>query len=286
VRSASALGAAIGSGVLGKEFGPQFALAVLLLATGFFAPAANAHESRPAYLEIRETAPGQYAVLWHTPVLTGMRLPVVLQMPDGVRNLKDPVVQALAWLAALWAQTAGAHVLQGEAYGFLTGFLHPITGMDHVFAMVAVGLWSAQLGAPAIWVLPVAFPLVMAMGGLLGFLGVPLPGVEYGIAASAILLGAAVAFQVRPPVVVAGLLVGFFAIFHGHAHGTELPVGQSALLYSLGFVIATGCLHALGIAAFVVTLRAQWARIAVGVGGSWIAASGLLRCDERWHRGA
>ncbi|MBL0353247.1 MAG: HupE/UreJ family protein [Candidatus Dechloromonas phosphoritropha] len=152
-----------------------------------------------------------------------------------------------AALLTLFVQSASAHVGQGEAFGFLTGFLHPISGFDHVLAMVAVGLWGAQLGAPAIWVLPMAFPLVMAAGALLGFLGVPLPGVEVGIAASAIVLGAAVAFELRPPLVLAALVVGAFAIFHGHAHGTELPAGQSALLYSIGFVIATGGLHALGI---------------------------------------
>ena len=123
---------------------------------------------------------------------------------------------AVALMATLWAQTAGAHLLKGEASGFLTGFLHPISGADHMLAMIAVGLWGAQLGAPALWVLPVAFPLVMAMGGVLGLLGVPIPGVEYGIAASAVMLGAAVAFELRPPIVVAGVLVGFFAIFHGH----------------------------------------------------------------------
>ena len=136
---------------------------------------------------------------------------------------------------------------EGEAVGFLTGLRHPISGLDHVLAMVAVGLWGAQLGAPAIWVLPVAFPMVMAMGGMLGLVGVPLPGIEYGIAASAILLGAAVMFEVRRPRSLRPRLVGFFAVFHGHAHGTELPPGQSALLYSMGFVIATGCLHAVGI---------------------------------------
>ncbi|MFO1393805.1 MAG: HupE/UreJ family protein [Steroidobacteraceae bacterium] len=155
------------------------------------------------------------------------------------------------WTASIatvcWAPAALAHVTKGQAYGLLTGLMHPLSGADHVLAMIAVGLWGAQLGAPAIWVLPVAFPLVMAMGGMLGFLGVPLPGIEYGIAASAIVLGAAVAFEVRPPLVVAALLVGIFAIFHGFAHGTELPPGQSAMLYSLGFVVATGCLHAVGI---------------------------------------
>jgi len=122
-------------------------------------------------------------------------------------------VCAIAVLAMIWAQTAFAHVQKAEAAGLLTGFLHPISGLDHVLAMVAVGLWGAQLGAPAIWVLPVAFPLVMAMGGMLGFMGVPVPGIEYGIAASAILLGAAVAFEVRAPLVAAALLVGFFAVF-------------------------------------------------------------------------
>jgi len=178
-------------------------------------------------------------------------------------------------MATLWAQTAGAHLLKGEASGFLTGFLHPIFGMDHVLAMVAVGLWGAQLGAPAIWVLPVAFPLVMATGGVLGFLGVPIPGVEYGIAASAIMLGAAVAFELRPPIVVAGLLVGFFAVFHGHAHGTELPPGQSALLYSMGFVIATGCLHALGIGIGTVH-RWSWGQKLLLASGTLVAAGGVF----------
>ena len=170
------------------------------------------------------------------------------------------------------AASAFAHVGQGAAAGFLTGFLHPLSGLDHMLAMVAVGLWGAQLGAPAIWVLPVAFPLVMAMGGMLGLIGVPIPGIEYGIAASAILLGAAVLFEVRASLFATALLVGVFAIFHGHAHGTELPPGQSALLYSMGFVIATGCLHALGIGVGTVhqwtwgqkLLRAAGAVVAIG----------------------
>jgi len=182
---------------------------------------------------------------------------------------------ALALLTTLWTQSALGHVLQGEAYGFVTGFLHPISGGDHVLAMVAVGLWGAQLGAPAIWVLPVAFPLVMAMGAMLGFLGVPMPGVEYGIAASAIVLGAAVAFEARPPLAVAALVVGCFAIFHGHAHGTELPLGQSALLYSMGFVIATGCLHAVGIGIGTVH-RWSWGQQLLRGAGSLVAAGGVF----------
>lgn len=170
---------------------------------------------------------------------------------------------------------AYAHIQKGAAAGFLTGFFHPISGLDHVLAMVAVGLWGAQLGAPAIWVLPVAFPLVMAMGGMLGLIGVPVPGIEYGIAASAILLGAAVLFEVRASLVVTALLVGIFAIFHGHAHGTELPPGQSALLYSMGFVIATGCLHALGIGIGAVH-RWTWGEKLLRAAGAVVAVGGVF----------
>jgi urease accessory protein len=171
--------------------------------------------------------------------------------------------------------SAFAHIQNGAAAGFLTGFVHPISGLDHVLAMVAVGLWGAQLGAPAIWVLPVAFPLVMAFGGMLGLIGVPVPGIEYGIAASAILLGAAVLFEVRASLVVTALLVGIFAIFHGHAHGTELPLGQSALLYSMGFVIATGCLHALGIGIGAVH-RWTWGEKLLRAAGAVVAIGGVF----------
>jgi len=182
---------------------------------------------------------------------------------------------ALAVLLLLCAQPALAHPQKGEAVGFLTGFRHPISGLDHVLAMVAVGLWGAQLGAPAIWLLPVAFPMVMAFGGMLGLMGVPIPGIEYGIALSAILLGAAVMFEYRPPLGLAAALVGFFAIFHGHAHGTELPPGQSALLYSVGFVMATGCLHALGIAIGTVH-RWEWGQKVVRVAGALVATGGAF----------
>lgn len=150
-------------------------------------------------------------------------------------------------IATLSAQPALAHPQQGQAGGFVTGFVHPISGLDHVLAMVAVGLWGAELGAPAIWMLPVTFPMVMAIGGMLGLMGMHIPGTEYGIAASAILLGVAVMLEARPPIALAALLIAVFAICHGYAHGTELPPDESAVLYSVGFVIATGCLHALGI---------------------------------------
>lgn len=167
-----------------------------------------------------------------------------------------------------------AHVQNGSAAGLAAGLWHPISGLDHVIAMVAVGIWGAQLGAPAIWLLPVTFPMVMAIGGSLGLMGVPLPGVEIGIALSAVLLGAMVLAEARPPLAAAAALVGLFAIFHGHAHGTELPPGQSGMLYSLGFVVSTGCLHAAGIA---IGLVHRWpaGRAALRVAGGAIAAAGL-----------
>ncbi|MFZ1640518.1 MAG: HupE/UreJ family protein [Candidatus Contendobacter sp.] len=184
--------------------------------------------------------------------------------------------QNFAALVGLLAPAlALAHVSQGDiAGGFVAGFEHPILGLDHVVAMVAVGLWGAQLGPPAIWVLPVTFPLVMAFGGLLGVLGVNLPGVEIGIAASAIALGLMVTLAARPPLWVAGILVGLFAIFHGYAHGAELPESANALAYALGFVIATGSLHVIGIIIGLIN-RWSWGTRALQAGGAAIASCGM-----------
>lgn len=174
----------------------------------------------------------------------------------------------------LVATLAHAHADHGVADGFLSGLLHPLFGADHVLAMVAVGLWGAFLGMPAIWLLPVVFPLVMAFGGALGVLGLPIPMVETGIAASALVLGLMVLFAVRPPLWVAAAVVGVFAIFHGHAHGTELPAAQSALSYSVGFVLSTGLLHAAGVA-FGLLLRWPQGTLAVRAGGAVIAVAGV-----------
>ena len=140
--------------------------------------------------------------------------------------------------------------------------------------MVAVGLWGAFLGAPAMWVLPVVFPLVMAFGGALGVLGVPLPGVETGIALSSVILGIVVALGARPPLWVAALIVGIFAIFHGHAHGAEMPKAANAMTYAIGFVIATGSLHLSGIA-FGLLVRWSWGKKLVRLGGGAIALIGF-----------
>jgi hydrogenase/urease accessory protein HupE len=181
---------------------------------------------------------------------------------------------ALFAVALVLSLPVSAHDETGQAIGFLAGLAHPVSGLDHVLAMVAVGIWGAQLGAPAIWVLPVTFPMVMAVGGMLGLLGIGIPGVELGIALSALLLGVMVVLEARPPLAAAAALVGLFAIFHGHAHGTELPEGASGLLYSIGFVIATGCLHAAGIAIGVVHRFAR-GRIALRAAGALIAIGGL-----------
>ena len=191
------------------------------------------------------------------------------------RRLVPPI--GAATLLALVASSVPvhAHVQTGEASGFLTGVGHPVSGLDHVVAMIAVGLWGAQLGAPALWLLPVTFPMMMALGGLVGLLGVPLPGLEVGIAASAVVLGLVVMFALRPPLAVAVALVAVFAIFHGHAHGTELPPGQSALLYSMGFVVATGCLHGVGIAIGVIH-RWRWGQTLLRAVGAVVAVAGIV----------
>jgi len=180
----------------------------------------------------------------------------------------------VALLALMSAVPAFAHT-GSVSGGFVGGLAHPVFGLDHVIAMVAVGLWGAALGVPAIFLLPVTFPLVMAVGGVLGILGVPLPGAEIGIALSAIMLGLMVAIEARPPILIALVVVGAFAIFHGHAHGTELPTGANAVAYSLGFVIATGLLHLAGIA-FGLLARWPTGKIAVRTMGALIACIGVL----------
>jgi urease accessory protein len=179
-----------------------------------------------------------------------------------------------AWGMLIFSAMVYAHEGAGVTGGLVSGFMHPVLGWDHVIAMVAVGLWGAFLGAPAIWILPVVFPLVMALGGAFGVLGVPIPGVETGIASSAVVLGAMIAFAARPPMWVAAVIVGAFAIFHGHAHGTELPSAANPLAYSVGFVVATGLLHLLGIG-FGLLVRWPAGKLAVQLSGGVIALAGV-----------
>jgi urease accessory protein len=159
----------------------------------------------------------------------------------------------------------------GEA-GLAAGFAHPLLGLDHVLAMVAVGLWASQLGGRALWLVPASFVLLMAAGAGLG-VGTSLPTVELGILGSLIVLGALVAFSARLPVAVGALIVGVFAIFHGHAHGAEMP-GSASLLYVAGFLAATALLHGIGVVVGLSSQRtAAWL---VRAGGAAVAATGLF----------
>lgn len=195
------------------------------------------------------------------------------------RGREANTLASLALSAGLYslasASPALAHVQEGQAQGLLSGLLHPISGLDHVLAMISVGLWGAQLGAPSLWLLPVTFPIVMAFGGFLGLAGVSLPGVEIGIALSALILGIMVALEAKPKLVFAALIVGAFAIFHGHAHGTELPPDESGLAYSIGFVIATGCLHGVGILLGLMH-SSPLGRNLLRVSGGVVALAGLV----------
>jgi len=194
---------------------------------------------------------------------------------DEAGNATIAVIAIALLLSASGAEPASAHGGGDIAGGFAGGFGHPLFGPDHVAAMVAVGLWGAMLGPPAIWLLPIAFPLVMAFGGVLGIVAVPMPRVEVGIAISAIVLGLMIALAVRAPLVVAVAVVSAFAILHGHAHGSDLPPGADAIAFSAGFVIATGLLHVGGIGLGLV-MRWPAGRIAVRLIGAAIAGAGVI----------
>jgi urease accessory protein len=183
---------------------------------------------------------------------------------------------AAATIAVLVPGVAMAHPGLPHVHDAVTGFVHPLTGIDHILAMIAVGVFAAQLGGRALWLVPAAFVTTMAAAGLLGMAGVPLPFVEIGIALSVIALGAAVAFRIKLPVTIAMTVVGLFAIFHGYAHGVEMPETLSELGYGLGFVVATALLHLVGIAGFLLLNRASKAgELAVRCLGGVAACAGV-----------
>ena len=148
---------------------------------------------------------------------------------------------------ALAPTLAFAHTGVGSVAGFAAGFVHPLGGIDHLVVMIAVGIYAAQLGGRALWAVPASFVALMAVGGALGAAGIGLPFVEIMIALSIVALGIVIAFRIDMPIVAAAALVGAFAIFHGHAHGAEMPETASGLGYGIGFVVATTMLHAVGI---------------------------------------
>jgi len=182
----------------------------------------------------------------------------------------------LAAALTLAPVAAFAHTGVGDAQGFMHGFMHPIGGLDHVLAMVAVGLFAAMLGGRALWLVPASFVAMMGVGGLIGINGIELPYVELGIAASVIVIGAAVALRLNTPTAVAMALVGFFAIFHGHAHGAEMPADASGLNYAIGFMLATTILHVVGIGLAITTGKlAARSDLLVRAGGGAMALAGV-----------
>lgn len=183
------------------------------------------------------------------------------------------------WLLGLLLLGLGnsvqAHTGVSHHSDFFTGLSHPVSGLDHVLAMIAVGLWATQLGNRALWCVPLAFVATMALGGLLGLAGIPLPLVELGIAGSVLILGGLIAFASRLPLAASMVLVGVFALFHGYAHGAERVAGSTALWYSIGFMLTTALLHGAGIGSGLLAQRGVSARL-LRLGGAAIAASGML----------
>lgn len=198
-------------------------------------------------------------------------------MPSMPRRRRSTALGSVICAIALVAGSvpAMAHDFGAEGGGFLLGLAHPLVGLDHLLAMIAVGLWAAQIGRPALWLVPIAFPLGMAVGALAAVSGLELPAVEAGTAASVLTLGLLIALAVRVPIAGSLAVVAAFALFHGHAHGSELPAAASPILYGIGFILATGALHLVGLG-IGTTLRRPAERILVRCGGAAVAAGGLL----------
>ena len=159
--------------------------------------------------------------------------------------------------------------------GIADGAAHPFTGLDHILAMLAVGLWASQLGRPAWWLLPLAFPIVMAFGAALSFAGVTLPWIEIGIAASVLVLGLVIALRLNPSIVVSMALIAAFGAAHGYAHGVELPAATSPVAYALGFVAATLVLHGIGLGLGMLANHAA-GRVALRTAGAAVALAGVV----------
>lgn len=186
-------------------------------------------------------------------------------------GMRLPVLVAFAFVVS---QPASAHLQGGPVGGFQSGFVHPILGLDHLLAMLAVGIWGAQMGGRSVWTLPVTFPLVMALGSVLGMSGIVLPQIELGIALSVLLLGLAIAFAWKAPGWVALLLISVFAVCHGYAHGVEIPGAVSPVAYANGFVVATGLIHIAGIVVGLMLGRLWNGQLSQALGAS-IALTGL-----------
>jgi len=182
-----------------------------------------------------------------------------------MKQYSQRIASLLVVPALFFSSLACAHVGVGEHHGFLSGLSHPFSGFDHLAAMIAVGLWGAQLGGRAVWLVPLSFVSVMAISGLLAMSDSPIPFIEGGITLSLLILGVLIATAIRLPVIASAAIVGLFAVFHGYAHAAEMPQNASALAYAAGFISATVLLHLSGIAMAVLARKhshAQWVRFA------------------------
>jgi urease accessory protein len=207
-----------------------------------------------------------------------LRLGFKHTMLNPTHRTRDIMNRVLVLIASLLASSAAqAHLGIGDTNGFGHGFAHPLSGIDHVLAMVAVGLFAAHLGGRALWLVPLSFVTMMMLGGALGVAGVPLPFVEIGIGLSVVVLGVVVAASYGMATALAMALVGFFAIFHGHAHGTEMPATTSGLAYGAGFVLATATLHTIGIGIglLIGKMSEHYGRRVLQAGGSAMALAGV-----------
>lgn len=190
-------------------------------------------------------------------------------MNRPTRIIASAAVMSLALAAPAFAHTG----IEAHGHGFVAGFAHPLMGLDHMLAMLGVGVWAAQLGKRATWLVPAAFVAAMIAGAGLALSGAPLPMVELGIAGSVLAIGALIAFGTRLPVGMAMGLVGLFALFHGHAHGTELPGFAHPAAYGAGFVVATVLLHGAGVG-IALAVRSHAARLPFRVAGAAMALVG------------
>lgn len=180
----------------------------------------------------------------------------------------------LSPVLTLVSAPAFAHVGAGPVEGFGHGLLHPLMGIDHILAMVAVGLWAGLVGGRARFVYPLAFMAMMVLAGAWAMAGGELPGAEAGIAASVVILGLAIALKASPPLAAGALACGIFAIFHGFAHGAELPENASGLGYAVGFVIATAALHGAGL--LLASRLASYAPAVARIAGGGLALAGVV----------
>lgn len=189
-------------------------------------------------------------------------------------------IAAVAAVLLSLSGTALAHTGHGDTSGFAHGFSHPLGGIDHMLAMLGVGLYAALLGGQPLWLVPATFVAAMAFGGVVGAAGYALPYVEIAIALSVIVLGSAVALRLSLPTLGAMALVGLFAIFHGYAHGTEMPPDASGYTYAAGFMLATALLHLAGIAVGVLAAsfadRGGWRAVQAAGGAMTVVGMAIL----------